>query len=394
MRELKLDVDKARAWIRERDGRRELFYASVDMRRGGGRICPVDVNLFPAGFNNLCPADASRVTEAFRAALEQRGVKAGAAVGVVAESHTRNPYYAEHLHALVSLIRRAGYRAEAGCPECLDDTRVRSVSGEILNLLPLRRESDRVVFGVDFVPDFLLNNNDLSTGVPEVLQHPTQAITPPLGCGWHVRRKHRFFEIYANLAQEFSEFMGIDPRAIMPMSLRIQDVDFKTRHGLDHVSVAVETALAEIRRWNDEYGVVEPPTAIVKSNYGTYGMAVTSVSDVREILEMNRKTVNKMHVGKGKVTTSEVLVQEGIPTEDTVDQCPAEPVFYMMDGESIGAFYRHHCERGNKYNLNVSGMSFQPICSDSGVLPPPLSAVSVVAQLAALAAAHEVRSTA
>ena len=30
------------------------FYASVDLRNAGFKLAPVDTNLFPGGFNNLC----------------------------------------------------------------------------------------------------------------------------------------------------------------------------------------------------------------------------------------------------------------------------------------------------------------------------------------------------
>ncbi|NDG85751.1 MAG: glutamate--cysteine ligase, partial [Proteobacteria bacterium] len=30
------------------------FYCSVDIRDSGDKVAPVDCNLFPAGFNNIC----------------------------------------------------------------------------------------------------------------------------------------------------------------------------------------------------------------------------------------------------------------------------------------------------------------------------------------------------
>lgn len=383
-----IDLEKSRGWFSRQKGLPDIFYASVDLRRGAGRLCPVDVNLFPAGFNNLCKTDAEHAPPVLREALARRGVKDGGAVGIVAESHTRNPYYAEHLHALVGLIRRAGYRAEASCPECADDVLVRSASGETLTMMSIGQKAGRIVFGTDFVPDFLLLNNDLATGIPPTLENVSQPMTPATDRGWFVRRKHQFFEAYAKLAGDFCGEVGLDTRAIVPRSILVSDINFKDRAGLDRITAAVDAVLSESGRWNAEHGISEPPVAIVKSNYGTYGMAVMSVSSPDEILQMNRKTINKMHVGKGKIQTTEVLVQEGIPTEDAVDGCPAEPVVYLIDGEPAGAFYRHHCERGNKYNLNVSGMAFKPICLHED-LGSHLPLVLTVARVAARAAALE-----
>lgn len=384
-----LNLTKASEWLDGQKVSSAVFYTSVDLRRGSGRICPVDVNCFPAGFNNLCPNDAAIAPEKFLAALERSGAKKGAAVGVIAESHTRNIYYADHLHSLVGIIRNAGYRAEASCPECADDVQVRSASGQVLSLLPINRREDKIVFGKDFIPDFLLLNNDLAGGLPLLLKNISQPMVPPADLGWFRRRKHRFFEVYANLAGDFARAAGIDPRSIVPRSVRVADIDFKNKTGLDRVAESVETVLAESRRWNEEHHISETPAAIIKSNYGTYGMAVMSVTSANEVLNMNRKTVNKMHIGKGKVQTVEVLVQEGIPTDDTVDDCPAEPVVYLVEGRPIGAFYRHHCERGNKYNLNVSGMAFKTICLRD--LPPGdmFGSALSIARLAALAVVYE-----
>lgn len=385
-----VDPAKASQWLDQREeGGQSIFYSSVDIRRGAGRICPVDVNLFPAGFNNLCKTDVKDTPASFRQALERRGIPKGAAVGVVAESHTRNPYYAEHLHALVGLIREAGYLAEVSCPECADDVVVQSSSGQILTLLPIHRRADKILFGADFAPDLLLLNNDLAAGVPLLLKNVSQPVVPAFGYGWFHRRKHRFFEIYSKLADEFCSDFSLDPRTINPLSLRVAEVDFKNKIGLDRIAGAVETVLEACRRWYGDHGLGEVPTALIKSNYGTYGMAIASVTDPDQILHINRKLINKLHVGKGKVQTTEVIVQEGIPTDDAVENGPAEPVVYLVGGRPVGAFFRHHAERDNTYNLNVSGMAFKPICLHDQPASDPMSAALVIARLATIAAARE-----
>ena len=37
------------------------FYGSVDLRNSGFKLAPVDMNLFPGGFNNLSEDDATRL---------------------------------------------------------------------------------------------------------------------------------------------------------------------------------------------------------------------------------------------------------------------------------------------------------------------------------------------
>lgn len=44
------------AWLREQFCQTPPpFYGSVDLRNAGFKLAPVDMNLFPAGFNNLNP---------------------------------------------------------------------------------------------------------------------------------------------------------------------------------------------------------------------------------------------------------------------------------------------------------------------------------------------------
>src|ERR1044072_6022016 len=44
-------------------------YGSVDLRNAGFKLAPVDMNLFPGGFNNLNPAFFPLSVEASRAAI-------------------------------------------------------------------------------------------------------------------------------------------------------------------------------------------------------------------------------------------------------------------------------------------------------------------------------------
>ena len=43
-------------WLLKYEGSKELpLYSSVDIRDAGFKVGVVDTNIFPAGFNNLCP---------------------------------------------------------------------------------------------------------------------------------------------------------------------------------------------------------------------------------------------------------------------------------------------------------------------------------------------------
>ena len=67
-----------------------------------------------------------------------------------------------------------------------------------------------------FSPCFVLLNNDLSAGVPEILQDISQTVLPPLHGGWTTRRKTEHFAAYNRIAAEFAELLGIDEWQINP----------------------------------------------------------------------------------------------------------------------------------------------------------------------------------
>ena len=122
------------------------------------------------------------------------------------------------------------------------------------------------------------------------------------------------------------------------------------------MSNAEALLLAKIRRKYKEYGINEKPFIIVKADAGTYGMGIgLTVRDPEDLAELNRKTRNKMSVIKDGQEVSEVILQEGVPTFERVNDAVAEPVVYMIDRYVVGGFYRVHAERGIDENLNSPG---------------------------------------
>jgi glutamate--cysteine ligase len=109
--------------------------------------------------------------------------------------------------------------------------------------------------------------------------------------------------------------------------------------------------------------------------------------------------------GKEGLAVTEALVQEGVYTFETWEQAVAEPVVYMIDRYVVGGFYRVHAERGIDENLNAPGMTFHPLAFVESCIRPDRSrapdacpnrfyAYGVVARLALVAAAREIRSAA
>ncbi len=377
------------------------FYASVDLRNSGFKLAPVDTNLFPAGFNNLNPDFLPLCVQAMQSAVEKvcpvaRGVL------LIPESHTRNMFYLQNVAQLVAIIRQAGMRVRVGSllPEVTAATPIHLPNGATLTLEPLVRRGNRLGLA-DFDPCVVLLNNDLSGGVPAILQNLEQAVFPPLSAGWQTRRKSLHFAAYDRVAGEFAQLLGIDPWLINPYFAVCHQVDFQERAGEACLAAQVDGVLQKMRAKYAEYGVKHDPFVIVKPDAGTYGMGIMTVKDASEITGLSRRQRNKMAVIKEGLEVSDVLVQEGVYTFEHIHEAVAEPVVYMVDHYVVGGFYRVHTGRGTDENLNAPGMSFEPLAFENCcTLPDPdcapddtpnrFYAYGVVARLALLAASLEI----
>ena len=376
------------------------IYASVDLRNCGFKLAPVDTNLFPGGFNNLNPDFLPLCVLAAQSAIEKicpdaRGVL------LIPENHTRNLFYLQNVAQIVTILRSAGVAVRVGSllPEITQPTVIELPNGGVLTLEPIVRKDSRLYLA-NFNPCVILLNNDLSAGVPEILKNLEQEVIPPLVAGWTTRRKSDHFAAYDRVANEFAELVGIDPWLINPYFGKCGKIDFQQRTGEDCLATEVDNILQKIRQKYAEYGVKEKPFVIVKADAGTYGMGIMTVKDASEVRDLNRKQRNKMAVVKEGLEVSEVLVQEGVYTYESINEAVAEPVVYMIDHFVVGGFYRVHTTRGIDENLNAPGMHFVPLAFDmSCTLPNPEIApddtpnrfysYGVIARLALLAASVE-----
>ncbi|MEW5771278.1 MAG: glutamate--cysteine ligase [Pseudomonadota bacterium] len=389
------------------------FYTSVDLRNAGFKLAPVDANLFPGGFNNLNPEFLPLSLQAAQVAVEKMCVSAKRFL-LIPENHTRNMFYLQNVAALADIVRKIGLTVRIGSliPDLVDPLTLDLPDGGRLTLEPIAREGDRILIKgrggePDFDPCAILLNNDLSAGIPTILQGlaPSQTLLPPLHAGWCTRRKSLHFSAYDEVARNFAALVDIDPWLINPYYANCGEVDFHARKGEECLAEKVEEVLARTRAKYREYGIDREPFVIVKADAGTYGMGIMTVKSAEDVKDLNRKARNKMAVVKEGLAVSDVLIQEGVPTFESINQAVAEPVVYMIDHFVVGGFYRVHTGRGADENLNAPGMHFVPLAFDEtgsfcdcGARPDaPVNrfyTYGVIARLAALASALELERTA
>ena len=366
------------------------FYTSIDLRNSGYKIAPVDTNLFPAGFNNLDSDLDFLYIAAVQHALERISPTL-TKVLIISENHTRNKFYLSSIDSLSNIIRKAGY-----------EVKVSSMLNSDGNINELLVNKNNMLTYDGFIPDAILLNNDLSDGIPDILDNITQPILPDKNLGWTKRSKTIHFEYYTDVINNFSRLLDIDSWLLEPLFRNCGEIDFKTKQGEDCLVHHASRLLTLIQEKYKEYDIQEDPYIMIKADSGTYGMGIMKVKSIDELLNLNRKQRTKMLKTKGGNKVDKVILQEGIYSNEKLKPSNhvAEPVIYSFGSNLVGGFYRLHDSKSNSENLNSPGMTFLPIPFKDACINPSDSETiysdtnkfyiyGVIARLAILAASKE-----
>lgn len=364
------------------------LYSSVDLRVADYKVAPVDTNVFPAGFNNLSQEYRDNAGKLFRRALSGK-CRDIEKVLIVPELHTKNRFYWENIDALSNILKNAGYKVEVGIVSDefkVPEAEFETVSGNRIKGYKVFQEDHRVkISGYD--PDVVLINNDFSENCPNALRDIVQPVVPPVEIGWHTRRKDIHFEFYNRLAAEVAAILDIDPWRISIDTRFVGDVDFDDYDDRVRVAEVAGDLLSDLEKQYSDRSLHIDPHVFIKSNSGTYGMAVISASDPEKILNLNADGRKRMRVKKGGIPVRDIVVQEAVPTTiRSGDDVIAEPVIYMVESDVAGVFYRTNRGKSEYENLNSRGMSFlgpDGLNLDAGKVMPVYSLVSTIAAIAA-----------
>jgi glutamate--cysteine ligase len=383
--------DSVNRWIDDAQGSLpQPLTSSVDVRESRTKFAPVDHNMYPAGFNNICSKDLLHCSDRFREAFPA-GTKR---VGLLPESHTKNKFYLDHLHHLKSTIESAGVDVTLFSPDpALFEGEAHVVELESHSSFRLRIHRAKFDNGkfaptgdVKFDFDFIVLNNDQSVPLPVDWKSMKTLIQPSPFAGWFVRQKIRHFEHYRDVANKFASQFGINPDLIQAHFSSVNHVDYNAKEGLDELADEVDRLLRTLP---------DGSSVFVKASQGTYGMGISVVSSGDEIRQMNRKARNKMDVGKNNLKFTSVLIQEGVETIVKYDEAPAEVTIYLVNGKSSGGFMRTNPLKGTQANLNGQGQIYRKFCisdiKQSCDHQIKESVYSVIARLSVLAAACEMK---
>ena len=381
-----------------------FFYNSIDLRHSSYKISAIDTNCYPAGFNNLSESGKNIAENLVKEFLSSNFSTSPKNIFIIPENHTRNIRYLENLAIIVEILQRQKCQVFVATynSEIIAKTVITLENEGSITLYPLQKISGKLAINDEnnqnIFADLAILNNDLTNGVPEILSNISTIISPPIAMGWHQRTKSQHFTIYNEIADEIAKILNLDPWLISSMHDHCEDVDFKESVGLECLAKNVEKLLKKITEKYLEHNIKDQPYCYIKADNGTYGMAVWSVSNPQDVLEINKKERNKMNMLKGSTQTTKVMIQEGIITADKINNNPCEPMIYMINGKVAQNLFRTNDSRDDHISLNAMGAIFynlENLPQQNNFIDSENNSIIVyelIAKMASLASAIELQS--
>jgi glutamate--cysteine ligase len=328
------------------------LYGSVDVRDSGWKVAAVDVNAFPAGFNNIEEDDLQRLVGPMRHWLDNE-YPGSHLVLLWPESNTRNPGYAENILVIKNLIQSAGRECRVGSVELADFAEIEALTG-FIPLSPVTRCSDGVLVNGQR-PDLIISNNDLTSGK---IPSGTIPVAPPQGLGWFQRKKSNHFQVVQPFIDEVAELLEIDPWMLGTHWFVSENKCLEQESCRQSLAKDVDDCLEMLRDKYNSLGIDSEPKLFVKNNSGTYGLGILEISSGDELLKLSKRKMNKLTYGKGGSQAIDFLIQEGVPTRLKWENNVIEPCMYSVGGDVDAWFYRANSKKGNLTNLNTPSTRF------------------------------------
>ncbi len=383
--------DEVKTWFNKKNQDLTFpFYSSFDLRDSSIKISPVDANLFPAGFNNICEVDRENAIPICKDYLQVHFPNIQNII-LLAEEHTKNPFYWDNIYSLKTLLEKSGNFSVFVCvpgKNIRKNTVLMTARGYSIEVFLLKHKINQT--------QLIISNNDFSVDYHLNLSIP---ITPPISAGWNMRRKHSFFKEYNILATEFADLINIEPELLTIKTKRFTEFQSNDPKCLKRLKEEVDLFLSELEivyksTLYKKGG--QKPFIFLKNNAGTYGLGMTTINSSTDIESWNYKIKKKMKATKGGGTVTELIIQEGIDSDLKQEGVVAEPVIYFIGAHLAGGFLRTHKEKGTRDNLNSPGAVYRTLCvSDLEIEvegKPMENVYGWIAYLGVLASAKELQS--
>ena len=337
-----------------------LVYNSIDIREASFKIAPVDNNIFPAGFNNIANDSIKNFENNINNYAKKNDIKS---VIILCEEHTRNLGYLKNACILLSAVQNCGLNvilATFG-----NDIKFAEMETGMVKVHNIKIINDKI--GTDEIPnpDLIILNNDLSGKSVEDLIFAkllnSNNVLPSPNFGWHRRKKSDHFVSYQKLAEEVAQKCNFDSWLINAYFEKSECHNFSDEKELQKLADSTSDLIKKIKIKYKEYKITSSPAVFLKAESGTYGLGVEKINDAKDILHPNRTFRKNIVYSKSKISNTQFLLQEAVPTCILTQGATSERTIYTSFGEIIGGFYRRHKNKTSMENLNSKGAEFLPI---------------------------------
>ena len=294
------NLSKVREWFRTKRATVDIpFYSSYDIRDSGYKVANVDANIYPAGFNNICPTDRENAPPLVRYYLDRHygaGIKK---LMLITEEHTNNAYYWDNVYTLSEILQGAGLEVCVAIPRLATErATITAASGRQVNVVSAVVR-DGEIHCACFEPDLVVSNNDFSEFYEEWGPTLTTKLNPPRELGWWQRKKSTYFKHYNQLSTEFASLVDVDPWTLTVETELFENFSMADEASKHALAERTQKLLDRVRENYARRGIKDDPVAFVKNNAGTYGLAVMRVSSGEDILKLNNRARTKMKAAKG-----------------------------------------------------------------------------------------------
>lgn len=267
-------------------------YSSFDIRDSSYKVAPVDANVFPAGFNNICQVDKENAVEVMNRYLSDKYSQAKNIL-LVAEEHTKNPFYWENVKTLVQLLKATQREVVVCWPKSgFEIFMATTLSEEEIPVYSMSREGQEF-YANGIKADLVISNNDFSVQYEIFKECSDTKMNPPYRMGWHTRRKNIFFNHYNQLAKEFCEIIDMDPWILQVETLHYKNFNINSEASRNELAHAVGEFLLKEKDKFKQYKIESEPFVFIKNNSGTYGLGVTQAHSAEDVLAWNNKARKK-----------------------------------------------------------------------------------------------------
>lgn len=336
------------------------IYSSYDIRDSGYKVTNVDGNIYPAGFNNICPTDKDYSIELFSAYIKTHYGPQVERILLVTEMHTGNPYYWENVLTIKSLLQSSGKKVLIAFPERLKGPlSVQSSTGVQVDIVSAFEDDPAVK---EFNPQLVISNNDFADALEDWGRQVSKPLNPPRELGWYQRKKSSYFKFYNQAAEEFAQLSHVDPFTFNVRTELFSEFELSNESSMKALAAQVDLMVGHLSSEYSKRGIDAKPSIFIKNNAGTYGLGVIKVNSGQDVLTWNYNSRKKMKAAKGGRDIEQVILQEGVPSRVKADDAVAEPVIYMIGSELAGGFLRSHAEKSETESLNSPGAVYKKLC--------------------------------